>query len=193
MEWGGMLQALITSGVVAGVLGAVLNKSTERAVDHAFDRRIKDYEAKLAVATAAWTELQKVRQEKYRTLAQLVSLAGRHALDLAEHSAAPPREVELALIEANKLEETLAELIGELTEDGMYDRVHKYKGALKVLLQQLNNEAHHRRSDHVERADSARSEVNRLAEEVRRERVPISRKLSELIRPRGASNLDPNS
>src|ERR671920_562390 len=102
IDWNALLQAIVASGVVAAGLSVVFQAY--------FDRKLKQYEIKLAAATELRTQIGKDRIEEYKKLSALVSSARKRAVDLSERKTPKADEISELASKVKALENLVYEL-----------------------------------------------------------------------------------
>lgn len=190
MNWSALFQQIITSGVVIAGVVLVFWKYVEKSMEQIFDRKLKEFEARLSVASALWIEMGRDRTQGYRTLSSLVLSVGRHAIDVCQNPEASQDEIEELTSEIRELERTLYGLFDLLTTDRIFSRVHAYKANAAILVKNLENEGRLRRSGSSDRADIAREDLDRAIAEIQTERQVLSNLLAGLIPPKVGAELD---
>src|SRR5271157_3515608 len=86
VDWNAILQALVTSGAVATAVGIVFKKYTEKRIEYVFDKKLKEYEAKLQEATEVRIAIGKARIEEYKRLISVVQSVRKQAVDLSANA-----------------------------------------------------------------------------------------------------------
>lgn len=186
IDWNALLQTIVASGAVAGALSYVFKKYTEKSIEHVFDRKLKEYEAKLQVLTAIRIEFGTARIKEYKKLSALVTSIRKHAVNLCETSAPTEDEISALMSEAQDLENMIYDLSITLHMDQIYERVHGYKIELKTLIKNVENERKLRDKGQTERADGVREIITRSIADIQSEYKSIVDMLMDLIPPNRA-------
>jgi hypothetical protein len=184
IDWNALLQAIVASGAVAGAVFFVFKKYTEKRIEHVFDRKLKEYEARLQEATALRIGIGKDRVEEYKRLSAMVMSVRKHAVNLYEMSNPTPDGISTLMSEAQDLENLIYGLSITLHLDRIYDRVHAYKVELKTLINNLENERKLRNKGQTERADGVRGIIASAIKDIQNECKSIVDLLVSLISPK---------
>jgi hypothetical protein len=190
VEWNALFQALIASGAAAAASGFVFKKYTEKRIEHVFDKKLKEYEAKLKESTELRIAIGKDRIEEYKKLSGLVQSVRKHAVDLCEKPDPPVAEISGLLSEVKKLQDKIYNLSVTLNLDHIYEPVHSYKVELATLAKNIENERNLRDKGQNERADGVREIVNRSVSDIQSECKSIVALLVDLIPPKEESGSD---
>jgi hypothetical protein len=138
MNWSTIGQTLVASLISAGIIAVVFRVVFERGLQHALDRRLKDYEAQLQERTALRTTFGEQRLDGYRNIIAEIHLTRRALRDCLE---AEPDERLPAVEEYNEvtgnLQETLYNNALTLQQDGLYLQAHTYKVNCRTLAKRL--------------------------------------------------------
>jgi hypothetical protein len=185
VDWNALLQALVTSGTVATAVGIVFKKYTEKRIELVFDKKLKEYEAKLKESTELRIGIGKDRIEEYKKLSGLVQSVRKHAVDLCEKPDPAVDEISGLLSEVKDLQDIIYNLSVILNLDQIYERVHSYKVELATLVKNIENERNLRDKGQTERADGVRGIVNRSVSDIQSECKSIVALLVDLISPKG--------
>ncbi|PXF56682.1 MAG: hypothetical protein C4B59_16520 [Candidatus Methanogaster sp.] len=176
-----LLQTIVASGAVAGALSLVFKVYTEKRIDHVFDRKLKEYEAKLQESTELRVNFGKNRIEQYAKLSALVLSVRKKAVDLCEMPTPTEKEISELNKEAKNLQEMIYDLFTTLEMDHIYDTIHSYKENLITLVKNLKNEKIHRDNGATEKADEIRKNINGSIADIKEEYKSIGHELVELI------------
>jgi len=193
VDWNALLQALVTSGTVATAVGIVFKKYTEKRIEHVFDKKLKEYEAKLKESTELRIGIGKDRIEEYKKLSGLVQSVRKHAVDLCEKPDPAVDEISELLSEVKDLQDIIYNLSVTLNLDQIYERVHSYKVELATLVKNIENERNLRDKGQTERAHGVREIVNRSVSDIQSECKSIVALLVDLISLKGESGSDSTS
>jgi hypothetical protein len=187
IDWNALLQALVASGTVATAVGIVFKKYTEKRIEHVFDKKLKEYEAKLKEATELRIGIGKDRIEEYKKLSGLVQAVRRHAVDLCQTRDPAADEVAGLLAEVKDLQGVIYNLSVTLNLDQIYERVHSYKVEIEALAKNIENESNLRGKGQTERANGVREIVNRSVSDIQSECKSIVALLVGLISSKATS------
>jgi hypothetical protein len=138
MDWSVVTQVAFTSLITSGIVVFVLRVVFERSLEHIFNRRLKEFEAKLQERTAFRSAFGEQRLEEYRRLSGEI-LRTRRALN--DYLQAPPNRL-LSTAGAynqavDRFQEALYDNALTLQQDGLYRRMHIYKVRCKTLAEAL--------------------------------------------------------
>lgn len=186
IDWNALLQTIIASGVAAGAMSYVFKKYTEKRIEHVFDRKLKEYEAKLQESTALRIKIDTIRIEGYNKLSALMASARKDAVDLCEMSDPTEYDISKLMSKAAALQDMVHDLYIILHSDQIYGRVHVYKIKLKTLIKEVENERKWRDMGQIEQADGVREIITRSIADIQSENELIGERLGELIQPKRA-------
>jgi hypothetical protein len=193
LDWNALLQALVTSGIVATAVGIVFKKYTEKRIEHVFDKKLKEYEARLKELTELRIGIGKDRIEEYKKLSGLVQSVRKRAVDLCDKPDPAVEEISSLEQEVKDLQDLIYNLSVTLNLDQVYERVHTYKVELTTLVKSVKNERKLLDMGQTERADGVREIVNRSISDIQSECKSIVSLLVALISPKGESGADSTS
>ena len=183
LDWNALLQAIVTSSAVATAVGIVFKKYTEKRIEHVFDRKMKEFEAKLKEATELRIGIGKDRIEEYKKLSGLVQSVRKLAVDLCADADPAADDIAGLRSMAKDLQKMIYDLSVTLNLDGIYERVHRYKIELETLVKNIENERTLRDKGQAGRADGVRDIVNRSVSDIQSECKSIVDLLVHLISP----------
>src|SRR6516164_1458447 len=189
IDWNVLLQALVTSGAMATAVGVVFKKYTEKSIEHIFDRKMKEYEAKLREATELRIGIGKSRIEEYKKLSSLVQSVRKQAVDLCAKPDPALDEISGLLSKVKDLQDTIYNCSVTLNLDRVYERVHSYKGELAALAKNIENERNLRDKGQTKRAEGGREIVIRSVADIQSESASIVALLADLTSPKEGSRL----
>ena len=184
MEWDALIQTLISSSIVAGGLSFVFKQYTEKRIEHVFDKKLKEYEAKLQEATALNIGIGTDRIEEYKKLSALVNSIRKHAVVLSANPHASENNIGKLNSEAKKLENLIYEQSITLYSDRVYEQVHSYKVQVVNLIKNIENEQKLRVTGKSERADGVKEVVDRSIREIETDCRSIVDLLVTLVTPK---------
>jgi hypothetical protein len=172
-DWPALFQTFLASGLASGMVGGILvfvfKIYAERKIDHAFNLRLKEYEAWLRRATELQLQIGKDRIEEYKKLSALILSVRKHVVELCEN-----REPSLDMIttvtdEVKDLEKLIYDLSFTLTFDNVYQRLHGFKCELLTLVKNVDNERKLRSNGQPQRAEGVRNIINQSIPEIQGE------------------------
>jgi hypothetical protein len=193
VDWNTLQQTFVTSAIVAAAVGFVFKQYTEKRIEHVFDKKLKEYEAKLKESTELRIGIGKDRIEEYKKLSGLVQSVRKHVVDLCEKPDPAVDEISGLLSEVKALQGIIHNLSITLNLDGIYERVHSYKVVLGNLVKEIGNERALRDKGQTERADDVREIVNCSVSYIQSECKLIVALLVDLISPKEESWSDSTS
>lgn len=187
VDWNALIQVLTASGAVATAVGVVFKKYTEKRIEHVFDKKLKEYEAKLQAATAVRIGIGTERIDEYKKLSGLVQSIRKEAVDLCSNPDPAAAEISRALLSVKELQNTIYQLSITLNLDGIYERVHTYKIEAATLVKNVENERNLRDRGQAERAAGVREIISHSVSGIQSECKAIVALLVDLIPPKMAS------
>ena len=184
VDWNALLQVLTASGAVATAVAVVFKKYTEKQIEHVFDRKLKEYEAKLQAATAVRIGIGTERINEYKKLSGLIQSVRKDAVDLCSNPNAGADEFSRVLLSIRELQNTIYQLSITLNLDGIYERVHTFKIEAATLVKNVENEKNLRDKGQTERAAGVREIIVRSVSGIQSECKAIVGLLVDLIPPK---------
>ena len=184
VDWNALFQTIVASGAVATAVGIVFKKYTETRIEHVFDKKLKEYEARLKETTEVRIAIGKARIDEYKGLIGVVQSVRKQAVDLAAKLDPTAEEISGLRSRVKELQEMIYSLSGTLSLDRIYERLHSYKVELDTLTKNIENESKIRVNGQTERADGVRGIVDRSISDIQSECKSIVALLVDLIPPK---------
>lgn len=175
IDWNALLQTIVASGAVAVALSYV------------FNRKLKEYEAKLRELTELRVKIGMDRIEEYKKLSNLVTSVRKHAVDLCEMSDPTEDEISAVVSKVDDLQKAIHNSCATMRENEIdygneiYERVHSYKVQLRALIGNVENERKRRDEGQTKRADGVREDITRSIADIQSESKSIVDILAGLI------------
>jgi hypothetical protein len=181
VDWNILLQTLITSTAVATAIAAVFKAYTEKRIGFVFEKKLKEYEAKLKEETELKIGLGKDRIVEYKNLSGLVQSIRKQVVDLYENANPKKGEISAVSSRAKELQELIYKLFITLHSDRVYERIHGYKLKVEAFPKLIDNERKTRDQGRGEEADKTRAAVTQSVLDIQSECNSIVRLLAGLI------------
>lgn len=177
-----IIQSLLSSSIVAAAAIFFIKKFTENAVNHAFDRRMKEYEAKLNEETEVNIKYRGDKIEGYPVLLGKLLRARKNISRMVDGEVKSDHEMEDIRQDIKVLEEQLYDTAIFLKDDGVYNNVHELKNKLVSL--RTNIESRKKLLDRMQndRAAKVDAVINQLSIEIDKECQEMIDKLTTLIK-----------
>lgn len=176
-----LLQAIITSGAIATAVGVVFRKYTEKRIEQVFDKKMKEYEARLQERTELRIGIGKDRIAEYKRLSHLVNSVRKQAVDLCAKPDLTADDIVGLGAQVKDLQELIYQSSVTLHLDHIYEKVHSYKVQLGSLVGIVENERKLRERRQAERADGVREIITRSISDIQSECASINTLLITLI------------
>lgn len=181
INWDALVQAIITSGAIATAVGVVFRKYTEKRIEHVFDKKMKEYEAKLQERTELRIGIGKDRIAEYKRLSHLINSVRKEAVDLCAKLDLTAVEISGLTSKVHDLQEVIYQSSVTLHLDGIYEQLHSYKVQLGALAGIVENERKLRESGQSERANGVREIITLSVSDIQSECTSINALLVTLI------------
>lgn len=158
MDWDAVFQSAASALVVSGIVIATFRFYVEKRIEHSFDRKLAEYEARLSERSELRVKYGTDRLSGYQNLVSQIRRVNRRCRDWLESELAADHDVAELLAETAKLQEAVYAYTVSLELDGLYAELHVWKGQMQSIAKRLDNAARLDGSDQT-RAASVREAV----------------------------------
>jgi hypothetical protein len=179
VDWEALGRSVLTAIVASGIVLAGIRFWVEKRLEYSFDRRLKEYEAQLTERSQVRIQYGTDRLAGYQRLVMTINVARRAFRTYLEEG--EPTDTSRLDAAVREFENALYENTVVLTNDNLYEEVHKCKNTLWSLVGQIDNARRTDRED-PERAESIRLDVRNQVPKAILDAETVLDKLNEALR-----------
>lgn len=181
MGWDELVNSVISAAVASGIVLAGFRFYFEKRIEHSFDRKLAEHEARLAERSQLRVAYGTERLDGYRELVAQIRRVNRRCRDRLDSPEAMDGDVSQLLAEVARFEEVLYTNAIALEHDQLYEDVHAWKNLMQSVAKRLDNASRLDATD-PERATAVRASVAEQAPQAMADGEAVVGRLNELIR-----------